>query len=342
MAFDPAGCVLAANSAEFTLVINTAGLPSGMYEGEVTATDTAPNPDAVRTCPHVTISIASRDKRPARAVSEAPHIDELLDRAFQAINAGDRATANVLAEQVLALDEGNADAEDLLAAPAEHGEIRRLTIMFADLVDSTALSTRIEPEVYRTVVGRYRDEVLRLVGQYEGHIGSTKGDGLLAFFGHPQAHEDDVQRAVQAGLDITRAVTELSERVRRRFGFGISVRVGIHRGIVYLDTAQDDVYGLAANLAARICSIAEPGTVAVSEAVEPLIRGRFELEAQLPKTVKGVDAPVRHFRVVAERDPQLTPRGPVVGRERELAYIETSWTTGQPQRTTNARCGFPR
>ena len=231
-------------------------------------------------------------------MSEAPHIDELLDRAFQAINAGDRATANVLAEQVLALDQGNAEAEDLLAAPTEHGEIRRLTIMFADLVDSTALSTRIEPEVYRTVVGHYRDEVLRLVGQYEGHVGSTKGDGLLAFFGHPQAHEDDVHRAVQAGLDITRAVAELSERVQRRFGFGISVRVGIHRGIVYLDTAQDDVYGLAANLAARVCSIAEPGTVAVSEAVEPLVRGRFELEARLPKTVKGVDAPVRHYRVV--------------------------------------------
>jgi class 3 adenylate cyclase len=259
-------------------------------------------------------------------VSKAPHIDELLDQAFQAINAGDRATANVLAEQVLALDEGNAEAEDLLAAPTEHGEIRRLTIMFADLVDSTALSTRIEPEVYRTVVGHYRDEVLRLVGQYEGHVGSTKGDGLLAFFGHPQAHEDDVHRAVQAGLDITRSVTELSERVRRRFGFGIKVRVGIHRGIVYLDTAQDDVYGLAANLAARVCGIAEPGTVAVSEAVEPLVRGRFELEARLPKTVKGVDTPVRHYRVVAERDPQPTPRGAVVGRERELAYIETSWT----------------
>ena len=259
-------------------------------------------------------------------MSEAPHIDELLDRAFQAINAGDRATANVLAEQVLALDQGNAEAEDLLAAPTEHGEIRRLTIMFADLVDSTALSTRIEPEVYRTVVGHYRDEVLRLVGQYEGHVGSTKGDGLLAFFGHPQAHEDDVHRAVQAGLDITRSVAELSERVQRRFGFGINVRVGIHRGIVYLDTAQDDVYGLAANLAARVCSIAEPGTVAVSEAVEPLVRGRFELEARLPKTVKGVDTPVRHYRVVSERDAQPTPRGPVVGRERELAYIETSWT----------------
>ena len=111
---------------------------------------------------------------------EPSAIDELLDRAVQAILEGDHETAKVLAEQVLALDENNTDAEDLLAFPVEHGEIRRLTIMFVDLVDSTALSTRIEPEVYRTVVGRYRDDVLEIVRRYEGHVGSTKGDGLLA------------------------------------------------------------------------------------------------------------------------------------------------------------------
>ena len=196
-------------------------------------------------------------------------VDELLDRALRAAAEGDRATANLLAGQVLAVDRNNADAEDLLAAPNEYGEIRRLTILFADLVDSTALSIGVEPETYRTVVGRYRDDVLRIVGQYEGHIGSTKGDGLLAFFGHPQAHEDDVQRAVQASLDITREIAALSARVRQRFGFDINVRVGIHRGLVYLDTAQDDVYGFAANLAARMCSLAEPGTVEISEAIEP-------------------------------------------------------------------------
>jgi class 3 adenylate cyclase len=252
-------------------------------------------------------------------------VDELLDRALRAAAEGDRATANLLAGQVLAVDRNNADAEDLLAAPKEYGEIRRLTILFADLVDSTALSTKVEPETYRTVVGRYRDDVLRIVGQYEGHIGSTKGDGLLAFFGHPKAHEDDVQRAVQASLDITREVAALSGRVRHRFGFDINVRVGIHRGIVYLDTAQDDVYGFAANLAARMCSLADPGTVAISETIEPLVRGGFELQAQVPAQVKGVDNPVRHYRVVAERDVTRIPLGPLVGRERELGYLKDSW-----------------
>ena len=91
-------------------------------------------------------------------VERGASIDELLDRAVAAINRGDRVSAAALAGQVLAVDRGNAEAEDLLAAPGDAGEIRRLTILFADLVDSTVLSTRVEPETYRTVVGRYRDQ----------------------------------------------------------------------------------------------------------------------------------------------------------------------------------------
>ncbi|MFZ0907650.1 MAG: adenylate/guanylate cyclase domain-containing protein [Mycobacterium sp.] len=254
-----------------------------------------------------------------------PTIDELLDRAVQAINRGDRAAADALAGQVLAVDASNLDAEELLAAPSAGGAIRRLTIMFADLVDSTALSTRIEPETYRTVVGRYRDEVLRVVNRYEGHVGSTKGDGLLAVFGHPTPHEDDIMRAVRAGLDITSEVAALSQRVRQRFGFDINVRIGVHRGLVYLDTAQDDVYGLGANLAARMCSLADPGTVAVSEAVERLVRESFRLEERDPQPVKGVDDPVVYFRAVGELDPTRQALGPLIGRQREVEYLQTAW-----------------
>jgi class 3 adenylate cyclase/tetratricopeptide (TPR) repeat protein len=258
-------------------------------------------------------------------IQPPPTIDELLDRAVGAINQGDRKTADALAGQVLAVDGGNPDAEELLAAPSDHGEIRRLTIMFVDLVDSTALSTSIELEVYRTVVGRYRDEVFQLVNRYEGHIASTKGDGLLAVFGHPIAHENDALRAVQAGLDIIREITALSARVRRRFGFDINVRVGIHRGLVYLDTAQDDVYGLGANLAARMCSLAEPGTVAVSVAIERVVHDSFDFDALTPKSVKGVEDLIEHYRVVGERDAATIVDGPMVGREGELAYLRQSW-----------------
>jgi class 3 adenylate cyclase len=262
--------------------------------------------------------------------TDAASIDELLDRAVAAINRGDRAAATALAGQVLAADSANAEAEDLLAAPSDPGEIRRLTIFFADLVDSTALSTQVEPETYRLLVGRYREQVLRAVNRYEGHIGSTKGDGLLAVFGHPIAHEDDVRRAVQAGLEITREVARLSDQARRRFGIGINVRVGVHRGLVYLDTTQDDVYGLAANLAARVSGLAPPGAVVVSDAVEALIRNHFELEARPAAPVKGVEEPIIHYRVVAERAPmRRSGHGPLVGREDELAQLEESWAQAQ-------------
>ena len=252
-------------------------------------------------------------------------IDELLERAVRAINEGDRATATTLAEQVLSVDRGNPEAEDLLAAPARYGEIRRLTIMFADVVDSTALSTRVEPETYHTLVGRYRDEVRRVVDHYEGHVSSIKGDGLLAVFGHPKAHEDDVRRAVAAGLDITRAVAQLSEQAERKFGVAINVRVGIHRGLVYLDTAQDDVYGFAANLATRLCGVAEPGTVAVSDAVAPLVGDLFELSTRPAVAVLGVDGLISHHRVLAERPtPPLRPL-PLIGRDRERSRLQQSW-----------------
>lgn len=256
-------------------------------------------------------------------------IDDLLDRAVHAINRGDRQMADALAGQVLAVDGGNPDAEELLAAPGDSGEIRRLTILFADLVDSTALSTRIELEVYRTVVGRYRHEVNRIVNHYEGHIASTKGDGLLAVFGHPKAHENDAHRAVHAGLDIVRAISVLSDRVRARFGFDISVRVGVHRGLVYLDIAQDDVYGLGANVAARICSIAGPGTVAISQPIERVVHDSFELVPNPPQAVKGVDEPILTYRAVGEREVAIGTGGPLVGRERELAFLKRSWAQAQ-------------
>lgn len=271
-------------------------------------------------------------------------IDALLDRAVAALGTGDHAAATALAGQVLAADEGNADAEELLAAPARGGEIRRLTILFADLVDSTALSTRVEPETYRLVVGRYREQVLNIVNRFGGHIGSTAGDGLLAVFGHPVAHEDDVRRAVLAGLEITRAVPRLSAKAKARFGFEISVRVGVHRGVVYLDTTQADVYGLGANLAARVCSLAPPGTVVISDPVARLVHDAFDLEARPAAPVKGVEGLIDHHRVLGERSsPARVAPGPFVGRSGEWQYLQTSWARAQAGQlsTPVAFCGEP-
>jgi len=196
-----------------------------------------------------------------------------------------------------------ADAEGLLAHAGDVGEIRRLTLFFADLVDSTALSTQVEAETYRLVVGRYREQVVRIVSGCDGHIGSTKGDGLLAVFGHPIRREDDACRAVQAGLQITREVLRLSDQSQRRFGFGVHVRVGVHRGLVYLDAAQGDFSGLAANVATGISGFAPPGAVVVSDVVETLIRNDFELKACAPAAVEGVKEPVMYYVVMSGRAP---------------------------------------
>ncbi len=264
--------------------------------------------------------------------AHAAAVDELLDQAVAAINRGDRAAASVLAEQVLAVDVGNVEAEDLLSAPVSGGEMCRLTLLFADLVDSTALSTHTDPETYRTIVGRYRDLVLAIVDRYRGHVSSTKGDGLLAVFGHPEAHENDVARAVLAGLEISREVARLGGQAKRRFGVDIAVRVGVHRGLVYLDTAQDDVYGMAANLTQRVSSLAPAGGIVVSDAVAPLVGETFELGTRAQFVVKGVDTPIGYHVVLGERSDAGrvgVGRGPLVDRERELARIQTCWRRAQ-------------
>jgi class 3 adenylate cyclase len=112
-----------------------------------------------------------------------------------------------------------------------------------------------------------------------------------------------VNRAVLAGLEITRDVSRLSDQSKRRFGFGVNVRVGVHWGLVYLDTARGDFSGSAANVATWISGLASLGAVVVSDAVESLIRNDFELEARPPVAVTGVTEPIIHYRVVSERAP---------------------------------------
>ena len=257
-------------------------------------------------------------------------IDNLLDRAVAAINRGDRAVASALADQVLAVDHRNAEAEDLLRAPTDSGEIRRLTIVSADLVDATDLALRIEPETHRLLIGRFRDLVRQIADRYEGHVASTRADGLVVVFGYPNAHEDDVYRAVQAGLDIARDVERLSDQAQRRFNATVDVRIGVHRGPVYLDNNQDDFYGLAVTLAAQVSALAPTGSVAVSHSVEPLIRNAFDLESLPTATMPGSDELINPFRVLGERAyATVAPMGPLVGRDREFARLRKSWQRAQ-------------
>ena len=205
-----------------------------------------------------------------------------------------------------------------------------MTILFADLVDSTVLSTRVEPETYRMLVGRYRDQVLSIVDRFEGHVGSTKGDGLLAVFGHPAAHEDDVRRAVLAGLEITRAGGPAQRagtapvRGRHHCAGRRASRAGVsgHRpGRRVRVGRQPGRAGVGSGAA---------GSVVVSDAVAPLVRTRFELQARPAAAVKGVEGLIAHHLVIGERiEPARVSRGPLVGRDRELARLQKCWARAQ-------------
>ena len=226
-------------------------------------------------------------------------IGALLDEAIEAANNGDIATAHNLAQRVLSEDATNADAEELIAFDgASDGEMRRLTILCCDLVGSTELSERHEPERYRGVVRRYQMIAREIIEErYGGHIVSVKGDGYLALFGHPVAHEDDTRRAVQAGLDLCRAVERLSRQAQRQLNETLDVRVGVHRGLLYIDLDIDDVFGLAANLGSRVEGLAEPGTVVVTESVRRHVADHFRLEMGTEHFVKGVTEPVLPYTV---------------------------------------------
>ena len=205
------------------------------------------------------------------------------------------------------------------------GELRRLTFMYCDIVGSTELSGRLEPEPYRELMRRYRDATRDVIEhRFDGHIVRIKGDGALSIFGFPAAHENDAERAVRAGLALTQAVRELPSPPGS--AESLELRVGIHHGPIYLDLDEEDIYGLAANVGARLEALADPGTVVVSEEVRELVEDHFDVEARDPQMVKGVPEPLLPFRVVGERAAPPPPAAtPMVEREAELERLRQAW-----------------
>jgi len=183
-------------------------------------------------------------------------------------------------------------------SPQDGAERRQLTIMFSDLVGSTALSAGLDPEDMRQVIRTYQDTVSGVVARYDGFIAKFMGDGVLAYFGFPRAHEDDAARAVHAGLEIAEAVAALQTRAREK----LAVRVGIATGLVVVGDlvgqgpAQEQaVVGDTPNLAARLQGFAEASGVVVSAATRRLIGDRFRLKDLGRHAVKGLAEPVEAF-----------------------------------------------
>ena len=218
------------------------------------------------------------------------------------------------------------------------GERRQLTVMFCDLVGSTALSTQLDPEDLREVIQAYRESCATVIHRFDGYLAKYIGDGLLVYFGYPVAHEDDAQRAVRAALGMVEAMQKLSFQTIE-LPRPLQIRVGIHTGLVVAGemgtTDQPEhlaIVGETPNIAARVQGVAEPDTVVMSAATQRLVHGLFACQNLGPQTLKGISIPLTAYRVIEESAAQsrfevavgsgLTP---LVGREEELGLLQRRW-----------------
>jgi predicted ATPase/class 3 adenylate cyclase len=217
--------------------------------------------------------------------------------------------------------------------------------MFCDLVDSTALASQLDPEDLREVVRAYQDTCAAVIQRFDGHIAQYLGDGLLVYFGYPQAHEDDAQHAVHTGLGIVAALETLNHRLGQRPGAHLAVRVGIHTGLVVVGEMggggrqEQLALGDTPNIAARLQGLAAPDTVVISAATQRLIQGYFTCQALGPQTLKGVATPLQVHQVVRPTEVQqrfdiAVARGltPLVGREHEVGLLRDRWAQVQAGR----------
>ena len=223
---------------------------------------------------------------------------------------------------------------DRSGGKAPEAERRQLTVMFVDLVGSTALSARVDPEELRDIIGAYHRRCAEIITGSGGFVAKYLGDGVLAYFGYPQAHEEDAEQAVRAGLALIEAVAKLDTGQVT----SLQVRVGIATGIVVVGdllgegAAQEQtVIGETPNLAARLQGLAEPNTVVIADNTRRLLGGLFDYRDFGALPVAGIDYPVHVWRVVGESlagsrfEALRAASTPLIGREEEIALLKRRW-----------------
>ena len=228
------------------------------------------------------------------------------------------------------------------ASPRDTAERRQVTVMFSDLVGSTALSARMDPEDLREVISAYQKCVAETVGRFGGFVAKFMGDGVLIYFGYPQAHEDDAERAVRVGLELVAAVSGLKTHA------ALQTRVGIATGLVVVGdligsgaSQEQAIVGETPNLAARLQGVAEPNSVVVAESTRKLVGNLFELEDLGPQELKGISGPVRAWAALRPASVEsrfeafhATGLTELVGRNEELELLLRRWSkakTGEGQ-----------
>jgi class 3 adenylate cyclase len=256
-------------------------------------------------------------------VAPLGHRRKLL-RAIAELSSVEKGTPAVTAE----------GAAPFAPQPRDAAERRQVTVMFSDLVGSTALSARMDPEDLREVISSYQKCVAETVQRFGGFVAKYMGDGVLVYFGYPQAHEDDAERAVRAGLELVQGVGGLKS------GAPLQTRVGIATGLVVVgdligsgEAQERGIVGETPNLAARLQAVAEPGSVVIAESTRKLVGNLFELEDLGARDLKGIAGPVRAW--TALRPSRLESRfealhatnlTALVGREEELELLLRRWS----------------
>jgi class 3 adenylate cyclase len=213
------------------------------------------------------------------------------------------------------------------------GERRHLTVLFCDLVGSTEISARLDPEEWRETVAGYHRAAAAAITRFDGHVPKYLGDGVMAYFGWPAAHDNDAERAARTGLAILDAIAKLNEQPSHA---NLSARIGIDSGAVVVGKgagSEAEVFGETPNIAARVEAVAEPGSVLITSATHRLISGLFVVEDRGAESLKGIDRPVQLYRVVqpsgirGRLQAGAAVRGmtPFVGREDEMRLLMNRW-----------------
>jgi predicted ATPase/class 3 adenylate cyclase len=226
--------------------------------------------------------------------------------------------------------------------PRDTAERRQVTVMFTDLVGSTALSARMDPEDLRTVIGAYHKCVAETIARFDGFVAKYMGDGVLIYFGYPTAHEDDAERAVRAGLALIDAVASLASPEPLQVRIGVATGLVVVGDLVGSGVAQErGIVGETPNLAARLQGIAEPNTVVIGEGTRRLLGNLFEFHDLGPQELKGIAGPVQAWAVlrassVESRFEAMHASGltALVGREEEMEILSRRWArakTGEGQ-----------
>ena len=272
---------------------------------------------------------------PNQAILAEPTVTPPSFTALEAEPHGPTGSAETISTEAFR-DEPAVPPSLLRSAP--EAERRQLTVMFCDLVGSTDLSGKLDPEDLREVVRAYQETAAEVIQRYEGYIAQYLGDGLLIYFGFPVAHEDDAQRAIYTGLEIPKAIADLNTRLLVNYGVELAVRIGIHTGPVVVGEIggggrhEDLALGETPNIAARLESLAQPNTVVMSHVTARLAPHHFKLEDLGAHELKGVTEPIGVLRILGpttmRRDEDESPPDGgafLVGRDEEVGLLLRRW-----------------